>query len=106
VKTGVQEISKYLETLDVLARFGSLRLPSVARPESIPTEIGIGMTEMGQRGFFAGLSMKGLYASSARISRFDFDNPTKSDQKNNKTDDECQFCCHRIYKHVASPMVF
>jgi hypothetical protein len=32
------------EALDVLARFGSLRLPSVARLEFIPMKIGAGMT--------------------------------------------------------------
>jgi len=32
------------EVLDVLARFGSFRLPSVARLEFIPMEIGAGMT--------------------------------------------------------------
>ena len=32
------------EVLDVLARFGSFRLPSVARLEFIPTEIGARMT--------------------------------------------------------------
>jgi hypothetical protein len=56
VKTGVQEISKYLKTLDVLARLGSLRLPSVARPEFIPMKIGAGMTEIGQKGLFTRLS--------------------------------------------------
>jgi hypothetical protein len=32
-----------MKTLDVLARFGSLRLPPVARLEFIPMEIGAGM---------------------------------------------------------------
>jgi hypothetical protein len=47
---GLEESAPYLirghrgEVLDVLARFGSLRLPSVARLEFIPMKIGVGMT--------------------------------------------------------------
>jgi hypothetical protein len=44
VKTGVQCFYNYLELLDVLARFGSLRLPPVARLEFTPMKIGAGMT--------------------------------------------------------------
>ena len=44
VQTRVQRFHYNLELLDVLARFGSLRLPSVARLEFIPMKIGAGMT--------------------------------------------------------------
>jgi len=45
---GLEEPVPYLirghPVLDVLARFGELRLPSVARLEFIPMKIGAGMT--------------------------------------------------------------
>jgi len=44
VQTRVQRFHYDLELLDVLARFGSLRLPSVARLEFTPMKIGAGMT--------------------------------------------------------------
>jgi hypothetical protein len=58
MKIGVQGIYNYLKTLDVLARLGSLRLPSVARPEFIPMKIGTGMTEMGQSGLLSFLNKR------------------------------------------------
>jgi hypothetical protein len=39
-----------LKGLDVLARLGSLRLPSVARLEFIPMKIGAGMTPFYENG--------------------------------------------------------
>jgi len=50
--SGYGGIQNVLRELDVLARFGELRLPSVARLEFIPMKIGAGMTT-----FFENLSL-------------------------------------------------